>query len=420
MLALLIVLTARPVPAFGAARCARDTLVANLPASQLLHCLERVSVLEHLDAPAFARAEGQIYSRAITHPEPEDVEAMQAILRELDRRGETGASDLALQESVRLLHGLFEEANALAARNRTVGSAQWLHKEQNTTRVGSAHAWGLTSTGVLEEETIDLSHGIKIVVDAAPDCEFCIPAARWLAASPDLGPVFRADSVWISRPGVAELRVATYAGWNKTHPAFPMRVVTDVQGWPMPDSWSTPRFTVLRDGQRVGEVLGWTPRTPDSLRSTLAHVGVVLAARHADAPVPTPFDPHPAGDPEHDRTVAQLRAEQLTEDVRLAMAPIRSRSELDAYLHAHPIGATPFAPLSPASRARFIDALIFDDHGGLISSPFRDVDAELTYTQAYRLLALFGREDDLRSLSHLRIESARDRLLRDWTHAARQ
>lgn len=419
LLSALLLSALHPVTASCRSDCDRTTLAAvSTPATTVVRCLQDAAIRERLTVAAYARIEGAIYGRGMTHPQPADVPAMQAILLELDRRHATGASDLDLQESVLLQQGRFAEASILARRNPTADTIPVINGKHAAGTEAAPRAWQVNESGALEEQAFDLTHGVKIVVNASPECEFCLPAARWLEASSDLGPTFRAHAIWVSRPGLADLHLADYSVWDREHPSMPMRLITDPKGWPMPDSWSTPRFVVLKEGHRVAEVMGWTAHTPEALRAALTRAGLALGPHPGDSPVPTPFDPYPPGDPDHERSQAQLRAKRLDEEVHLTMAPIRARADLDAYLHAHPITETPFAPLSPASRERFFDALVFDPNGGLISSPFRDIDAELTYSQAYRLLALFGREGDLPSLHHLRVESVNDRLLREWVQVS--
>lgn len=73
------------------------------------------------------------------------------------------------------------------------------------------------------------------------------------------------------------------------------------------------------------------------------------------------------------------------------LADVKSRQELAAYLRL--AGATsPLNALSPAARDRFLDSLVFNENG-LAEYRFDDLQSELSVTQAYRILRLFGAAD---------------------------
>lgn len=74
---------------------------------------------------------------------------------------------------------------------------------------------------------------------------------------------------------------------------------------------------------------------------------------------------------------------------------VRSQAELNRYLRGVPIENTPLAPLSPGGRKRFLGELLWGSRG-LGGVPFDDIDNELTYGQAVRLLSLF----DVQAYAH--------------------
>ncbi len=91
---------------------------------------------------------------------------------------------------------------------------------------------------------------------------------------------------------------------------------------------------------------------------------------------------------------------------RLPTAPIRSAEQLDRYL-ASADASSPLALLSPASRKRFIQSLRFNATG-VTSFTYADIEAELSASQACRLLTLFGIEHTLASMRKIRIENQED------------
>lgn len=70
---------------------------------------------------------------------------------------------------------------------------------------------------------------------------------------------------------------------------------------------------------------------------------------------------------------------------------------MDAYLLRTRNAASPLSALSPSAQHRFLDSLRFTP-AGLSSFRYADLEAELTPTQAYKLLALFGMQQDVRLL----------------------
>ncbi|MFC5436531.1 hypothetical protein ACFPME_08180 [Rhodanobacter umsongensis] len=120
----------------------------------------------------------------------------------------------------------------------------------------------------------------------------------------------------------------------------------------------------------------------------------------------------------------------VTRNATLAMPakPITSRAELDAYLRDTPPANSPLSWLTPGARRRFLDSLVYGEHG-LGGMNLGDLRYALTREQAYTLLRLFGAQDyavDLDALTTPRpathddastLEAAYDRLLAAAEHA---
>ncbi|GGY29060.1 hypothetical protein GCM10008098_22890 [Rhodanobacter panaciterrae] len=69
--------------------------------------------------------------------------------------------------------------------------------------------------------------------------------------------------------------------------------------------------------------------------------------------------------------------------------PIVTRAQLDAYLHDTPAASSPLSWLTPGAQRRFLDSMVFGEHG-LGGMSLDDLSYELTREQAYDLLRLFG------------------------------
>ncbi len=71
--------------------------------------------------------------------------------------------------------------------------------------------------------------------------------------------------------------------------------------------------------------------------------------------------------------------------------PITTRAQLDAYQHDTPSAESPLGWLTPGAQRRFIDGLVFGEHG-VGGMNIGDLRYELIREQAYVLLQLFGGE----------------------------
>lgn len=105
---------------------------------------------------------------------------------------------------------------------------------------------------------------------------------------------------------------------------------------------------------------------------------------------------------------ALLKHELIERDVAYRTAPIHSKAELESYLRKqNPGNQTPLGLLSSAAQQRFLQSLVFTK-GGLASFDTSDLRAELTATQVYRILAIFGAQDTTKSIPGLRVQDSTD------------
>lgn len=87
-------------------------------------------------------------------------------------------------------------------------------------------------------------------------------------------------------------------------------------------------------------------------------------------------------------------------------APINSQVRLQEHLQNLSIDS-PLRVLSAPARQRFVASLRFNDTG-ITSIGYQDIVSELNYSEAYRLLSLFGAERVLGKLPELRVDTAED------------
>ena len=90
-------------------------------------------------------------------------------------------------------------------------------------------------------------------------------------------------------------------------------------------------------------------------------------------------------------TTSDAGVTTLAESV-IPAKPIVTRAQLDAYLHDTPAASSPLSWLTPGAQRRFLDSIIFGEHG-LGGMSLDDLSYELTREQAYTLLRLFGAQN---------------------------
>ena len=103
-----------------------------------------------------------------------------------------------------------------------------------------------------------------------------------------------------------------------------------------------------------------------------------------------------------DAEQARLRA------IDMEMAPIRSDIDLATYLRTAG-NDSPLMALSPGARERFLATLTFNENG-LVGYKYEELARELTASQAYRVLALFGAQRTAYMLG-ARVDSPADRAI---------
>ncbi len=88
---------------------------------------------------------------------------------------------------------------------------------------------------------------------------------------------------------------------------------------------------------------------------------------------------------------ARTETPRLQRELDRALAPIKSYSELQSYLQTFPMSASPLNKLSPAARKRFLDSLQFNEKG-LTTFRSADLESELSVSEIYAVLSLFGEQ----------------------------
>ncbi|HKI85293.1 MAG TPA: hypothetical protein VKA53_00975 [Thermoanaerobaculia bacterium] len=105
---------------------------------------------------------------------------------------------------------------------------------------------------------------------------------------------------------------------------------------------------------------------------------------------------------------AAVQQRLMQRQLDFMMAPIKSRDALMRYMQNHP--NSPLSALSAGARQRFVDSLVFTPRG-LGGYYYADLEAELSASQIYRILSLFGAQASTPLLQNARVDNATDALI---------
>jgi hypothetical protein len=112
-------------------------------------------------------------------------------------------------------------------------------------------------------------------------------------------------------------------------------------------------------------------------------------------------------------SVAREQIQQILERQRqldMLSAPIHSESDLVKYDEKTDASQNPLNSLSQAARGRFLKSLVFSEKG-LASFGEADLKTELSASQVYRILSLFGVQSSTQLVQGLRMENDVDRAI---------
>lgn len=111
-----------------------------------------------------------------------------------------------------------------------------------------------------------------------------------------------------------------------------------------------------------------------------------------------------------DVTAALGQQDLQNNEIVSRLAPIQSAADLQQYQVDHARIGSPLDRLSPSAKQRFLSSLTFSDKG-LASFSYADLQDELTPSQIYQVLTLFGVQRTASFARHARIETDTDRMI---------
>lgn len=110
------------------------------------------------------------------------------------------------------------------------------------------------------------------------------------------------------------------------------------------------------------------------------------------------------------KVVSESQVKAAHREKNVAMAAIKSREELTSYMLTTPLQKSPLSFLSKEGRQSFLDSLTFNSNG-VTGFRFGSLEEELTPTQIFQVLSLFGAQDMTRGFKRARVKTVTDQKL---------
>lgn len=112
-----------------------------------------------------------------------------------------------------------------------------------------------------------------------------------------------------------------------------------------------------------------------------------------------------------DKVVQYLDEQGAVENkIQLSTAKIKSQADIDRYVATTPESESPLAKLTPDAQRRFISSLSFNK-SGLTGFEYADLESELTPTEIYKILKLFGVQHTTAFMNGAHIKTKTDHLI---------
>ena len=205
----------------------------------------------------------------------EHVIALEKVFREIVAREGPSLRQVQKMRSSYIIARMFDKARTLE------GTTDQESLERLPEIIGDPSASGPKLYRVenkgkrLHLEAVSLD-GPYVVILAHPLCGFTKRALKAIEADPVLKSVMASRAILIAPPN-GQLEISEYIGWNRTHAAFPLRLVHAITDWPSLDEWnSTPIFYFLKDGKLLYKKSGWpSEESKKELYSGLELLGLI-------------------------------------------------------------------------------------------------------------------------------------------------
>ncbi|QDH69114.1 hypothetical protein [Marilutibacter alkalisoli] len=194
-----------------------------------------------------------VYSR-----QPLPLQDLRLILSESERRGITTDDQRTTFYRVLIGYRQFDEARDYLDKHPSLDVEQ-----PPAIGVSTESENGKEQAYVVDQEQhrllphlFHLSEGTHLIVISHPLCAFSRSAMETVETDPELSQAFDGVATWLT-PVDTRLHFNKVQTWNRDHPKTQVVIARHRQDWPMIDSWATPNFYLLRNGEVLDHFSGW-------------------------------------------------------------------------------------------------------------------------------------------------------------------
>lgn len=212
-------------------------------------------VLQRLDTGDLKLLFRATHMTALKSPSPTLTSQLGRIVSTLESRDALQAWQVAYWQQGLLAARQFSEARALRLAHPDVV----MPDVPDFTDLASGNApsvLSLSNDAQTVTRTDAALPGSGLVVVFSPGCGFSRRAFAALEKQTSLAELLQTRTVWL-HPASGDLDIPAWAAWNRNNPHAPLVEAHAETEWSWIDSWATPTFYVLRNGQVHTKVVGW-------------------------------------------------------------------------------------------------------------------------------------------------------------------
>jgi hypothetical protein len=108
----------------------------------------------------------------------------------------------------------------------------------------------------LDPEHRDISTGVLLIVVSHPLCGFSRRAMKDLASEDKFSSLLQERTLWLTPVG-NRIHFNAIQRWNTENPIAQIVLSHAISDWPMIETWDTPTFYLVQDGELLGSFSGW-------------------------------------------------------------------------------------------------------------------------------------------------------------------
>jgi|GEM_PF-4707900 len=95
-------------------------------------------------------------------------------------------------------------------------------------------------------------------------------------------------------------------------------------------------------------------------------------------------------------------------EISQSLSLLQSKEDLERFLKSVPDELSPLGVLSDSGQQMFVESIVFSDEGRVASFRYDVLESELTPSEIFRVMSLFGMQEFAKNMANARVESQMD------------